>query len=142
MNTEHSSGDKPRVCTGACLCHTIHFSIELPTLWCAHCHCSLCRRAHGAAFVTWVGAAQERFAITAGKRALRWYSSSTEAERGFCSECGTTLFFRSERWAGEVHVARANLDGEIDREPQAHVFYESHVPWVKLGDDLPRKPSS
>ncbi|MDX1570784.1 MAG: GFA family protein [Xanthomonadales bacterium] len=127
---------------GTCQCHTIHFRIEAPTLWCAHCHCSMCRKAHGAAFVTWVGAAEEGFSIVTGGRALRWYSSSTEAERGFCSECGSTLFFRSERWPTEVHVALANIDEPIDRDPEAHVYYDSHVPWVDLGDDLPRKAGS
>ena len=127
---------------GTCQCHTIHFRIGAPTLWCAHCHCGMCRKAHGAAFVTWVGAAEERFSIVTGRRALRWYASSTEAERGFCSECGSTLFFRSEHWPGEIHVALAALDEPIDREPEAHVFYESHVPWVEIGDDLPRKGSS
>ncbi|MEM9301013.1 MAG: GFA family protein [Pseudomonadota bacterium] len=124
---------------GRCLCHAVHYRIELPTLWCSHCHCSMCQQAHGAAFVTWVGVAEERFTVTAGKRAIAWHASSTEAERGFCKECGSSLFFRSERWPGEVHVTRANLVGDIDREPQAHAFYDAHVDWLKLGDDLPRK---
>lgn len=38
-----------------CLCGDITLAATLPSLWAAHCHCSLCRRAHGAAFVTWVG---------------------------------------------------------------------------------------
>lgn len=40
-----------------------------------------------------------------------------------------------------MHVARALLDGALDREPSAHVFYEAHVPWLSVGDDLPKKVS-
>jgi len=56
------------------------------------------------------------------------------ARRGFCGRCGSPMFFESERWPGETHVARALFLDELDREPSAHVFYESHVPWLELGD--------
>jgi hypothetical protein len=39
---------------GACLCGAVKIETTLPSLWSAHCHCSSCRRAHGAAFVTYV----------------------------------------------------------------------------------------
>jgi hypothetical protein len=48
------------------------------------------------------------------------------------------MFFRSSLAPGEVHIALACADGPIDRAPACHVFYEAHVPWVVLGDDLPR----
>ncbi len=123
---------------GGCLCKTVRFAAELPSLFCCHCHCEWCRRAHGAAFVTWFGVRQEAFSLTAGAEALRWYRSSEQSERGFCSNCGTTMFFRTTLAPGEVHIALACADAEIDRKPALHVFYEAHVPWVSLGDDLPK----
>ena len=42
---------------GRCLCGEVRFAIGAPTLFFAHCHCRWCREAHGAAFVSWVGAA-------------------------------------------------------------------------------------
>jgi hypothetical protein len=122
--------------TGGCLCGAVRFAIEPPSLFCCHCHCAWCRRAHGAAFVTWLGAAEERFRLTGD--APRWYRSSPQSERGFCPICGTTLFFRSALAPGEVHVARATLDGPADREPSSHVFFDAHVPWATPGDALPR----
>src|SRR5262245_61224413 len=103
--------------TGQCLCGAVRFVITLPTKWCAHCHCSMCRRAHGAAFVTFCGVATERFRILAGADELVRYKSSETATRSFCRRCGSTLLFEGERWPGEVHVVRANIDGEIDRAP-------------------------
>jgi hypothetical protein len=123
---------------GGCLCGAVRFRVELPVKWCAHCHCAYCRRAHGAAFVTWVGARASGFRLTTGEAALRWYASSPGARRGFCGACGSTLFFEGDRWPDEVHVVLANIDGEVTVPPRAHVFFDQHVAWVELGDGLPR----
>ena len=72
---------------------------------------------------------------------LRWHRAETGGARGFCGRCGSPMFFKSERWAGELHIARALFSTPLDREPQAHVYYETHVDWVQLGDALPRKNS-
>ena len=124
--------------SGSCLCGAVKFSIRLPTLWCAHCHCSQCQRAHGSAFVTWVGVPGPAFELGDGVP-LVWFNSSAGAQRGFCRDCGSSLLFRSDRWPGEVHVTLANLHAAIDRSPQLHVFHDSHVDWVQLGDELPRR---
>ena len=126
---------------GGCLCGDVKFGGTLPSKWVAHCHCSLCRRAHGAAFVTWVGMDAARCTIADPLARLRWYESTPGAERGFCSRCGSMLFFRSERWAGELHIARAQIAGAVDRAPQAHVYWDMHVDWVRIdpNDGLPRK---
>ncbi len=125
---------------GSCRCGAVGFEVRMPTLWCAHCHCTQCRRSHGAAFVTWFGIAEDQFRLDGDGATLRWYQSSPEAQRGFCSQCGTPMLFRSSRWPGEMHVALAVMDEPIDRAPQAHVFHDTHVDWMTLGDDLPRKP--
>jgi len=51
------------------------------------------------------------------------------------------MFFKSARWAGELHIARALFTDALDREPMAQVNFDTHVPWVSLGDELPRKSS-
>lgn len=126
---------------GGCLCGAVRFTATLPSKWVAHCHCTMCRRAHGAAYVTWAGFAQERFDIDDAKGQLRWYASSPGAERGFCGACGSTLFFRAQRWPGEMHVVVANVSDPLDRAPQAHVFWDTRVPWASVdpNDGLPRK---
>jgi hypothetical protein len=126
--------------SGKCLCGAVRFAISYPTNWVAHCHCTMCQRAHGAAFVTWVSVPAGAFSVTEGQAALKWFHSSKQAERGFCTLCGSSLFFRSEKWPGEVHIARANFDGEVDREPRVHGFYDTHVSWFTVNDALPKKP--
>ena len=113
--------------------------MEFPTNWVAHCHCTQCQRAHGAAFVTWVSAAESQVAIHDQDGLLNWYSSSQAAQRGFCSRCGSSLFFRSSKWPGELHIARANFTDPIDREPQVHGYYDTHAEWFTVSDNLPKK---
>lgn len=97
--------------SGRGLCGGLRFTATLPSKWMAHCHCTLCQRAHG-------------------------------AERGFCTRCGSTLFFRSRRWPGELHIVRSNFDDPLDREPQEHVFYDTHAPWLVPGADGLRRKSA
>ena len=124
---------------GGCQCGAVRFRIGLPPKWCAHCHCSMCRRAHGAGFVTWVGSESDRFRLLSGAAELKRYQSSAQATRSFCGRCGTMLFFESARWLGEIHVTLAHLDSAEGITPQAHAYWGSRVPWVDLtGDDLPK----
>ncbi|MGB1014589.1 MAG: GFA family protein [Nannocystaceae bacterium] len=123
---------------GRCLCGDVRFQATPPTLFFAHCHCRWCQSAHGAAFVSWVGLAEKRFEIVAGNQQVRWYKSTPQSSRGFCSHCGTTLLFTSELCPGEVHVTRTSLEGELDRSPQLHCFFDQHVDWVTIADELPR----
>jgi hypothetical protein len=126
---------------GKCLCGAISFAIAFPYKWVAHCHCTLCQQAHGAAFVTWVSVDESQMTLRDAEGLLKWYASSADARRGFCARCGSTLFFRSSRWPGEWHLTRANFATPLDREPQVHAFYDAHVSWFAVNDDLPKKPS-
>lgn len=129
----------PLVMRGACLCGAVRFQIDAPTKWCAHCHCTMCRRAHGAAFVTWVGVQASQLRVVDGQADLVAYASSAPAKRTFCGACGSTLFFESTRWPDEIHVALANVDDPIDRAPTAHVFFDLKVPWVEVHDALGKR---
>ena len=124
---------------GGCFCGAVKFNINKPTLWCSHCHCSMCQRSHGAGVVTWVGCDDDSVEIDDGKSKLQWFKSSVDAERGFCSNCASSLFFRSSQWPGELHIARALVSGELDREPASHAFYDTHVDWMSMADQLPGK---
>jgi hypothetical protein len=101
----------------------------------------MCRRAQGAAFVTWFGIPGDQFAFVGSGDRLRIHRSSAEATRSFCGRCGTPLFFESSRWPGELHVTLASLDPAVAATlvPQAHVFWSDRVPWCAVHDDLPKK---
>ncbi len=121
---------------GSCFCGAIGFTATLPSKWCAHCHCSMCRKSHGAGYVTWVGFESGQVKITRGEDRLNWFDSSKGAQRGFCRTCGSSLFFRSERWAGELHIALGCMDDDIDRRPDANAFFDTHVDWMPIDTTL------
>ena len=136
-NVAETQTDNPTAQVGGgCFCGAVRFTIDLPSKWCAHCHCSMCRRVHGAGYVTWVGVDSANFHLTGDASRLQWFESSPGARRGFCKTCGSSMLFESSRWSGETHVALASLDQPIDRKPQAHAFYSAHVEWMPADESL------
>ena len=121
---------------GSCLCGAVHFNAELPQKWCAHCHCSMCRRQHGAGYVTWVGFHSRQVHIDDPDSALQWHESSPGARRGFCRICGSSLFFESQKWADETHVALGCIDEPHPFKPTAHAYYDTHVSWMSVDEGL------
>jgi hypothetical protein len=115
--------------SGRCHCGAVRFVARFPSRFACHCHCESCRRAHGAAFVTWVGFRSEQVTIE-GAEHLATHESSPGTARRFCARCGTKLFFESARWPGEVHIVRAAFDEAPDREPDGHAFFEERVAWL------------
>ncbi len=129
--------DTPPV-TGSCLCGAIRFSLQRPVSFCLHCHCTLCQRSHGAAYVTWIGVSRETFAIDSGEDRLERYDSSEHGWRSFCSRCGSSLFCESREHPGTVDIVLANLHGPVEIPPTAHTFFDDRAPWTKVEDGLPR----
>ncbi len=115
---------------GKCLCGSVSFEANGPLTASAHCHCGYCRQSSGAAFVTWVVVPRTQFKWTGGETEVRWYQSSKPSKRGFCSKCGTTLFFESQLCPDEIHVTRANLSGEGLPFPKWNCFIEQKVVWA------------
>ena len=98
----------------------------------------MCGRNHGAGFVTWFAVSRARLEVDTGRDDLRRFSSSAHGTRTFCSVCGSSLFCESEKHPDQVDIPLANVDGPIDRAPQAHYYFDSRAPWVVVSDDLPR----
>ena len=124
--------------SGSCLCGAVAFTVQPPTRWVNHCHCSICRRAHGAAYVTWASVNVEQLTILKGLDDLVRHHSSPWAVRRFCRHCGSPLFYNADHLPGEIHVVVAALSWPIDRMPEAHVYFEDHAPWTDISDKLPR----
>lgn len=126
--------------TGGCLCGAVRYRITKPPIVVTHCHCSTCRRAAGAAFVTWLTVGVDGFAYTEGVPAV--HRSSPEVGRGFCNRCGTSLSFSSTAYPDELDITVGSLDDPGAATPQDHIWVDAMVPWLNLDDGLPRLPRS
>ncbi len=121
---------------GGCLCGHIRYRIEGDFLHVCHCHCSLCRRSSGAAFLTWVAYPAGAFAFTKGEPGV--FKATDVAERTFCPRCGTQLTFRHQESSHQVDVTAGSLDAADAVRPQDHIWDSSRLPWLSIDDGLPR----
>ena len=76
---------------GSCLCGRIRYRINGPLTGTLNCHCTMCRKAHGAAFRTRAAVKTEDFEWLAGEHLLTRYQSSPGLHKTFCSVCGSNL---------------------------------------------------
>lgn len=124
--------------TGQCQCGAVRYAAGGEITELSHCHCSMCRRLHGAAFVTFAGVARSEFSWVDGADQLRTYASSANTDRLFCGRCGSQLgcVLRSEPL--HIYVALGTADGNPATPPAFHQFVDSAVAWYRLADGLPQ----
>ena len=124
---------------GGCLCGAVRYEFEGSVKEAHHCHCSRCRKFHGAAFATYARADVAALRVVGAER-LKEFRSSPPVRRAFCADCGSSLFFAHDGAPQFVWVAAGTFDpGEGgDVRPDAHVFATSKAPWWPLADELPR----
>jgi hypothetical protein len=121
---------------GGCLCGRVRYRIAGALARAGHCHCSICRRAHGAAFATWALLAPGQLTWTAGAGELSAYASSPGRQRLFCRHCGAALAAAHDGAIGEVVLA--SVDGDPGVRPAEHIFVGSRACWDRIDDDLPQ----
>lgn len=124
---------------GSCLCGAVRFELRGPLGRASHCHCSMCRKAHGAAFGTYARIARSDFALLAGEESIRSYRSSPKATRTFCASCGSTLQWLADDRLDAIDVALGTLDDDPGIRPALHIFVGSKAPWYVIADALPQR---
>jgi hypothetical protein len=125
------------VARGQCLCGSVRFEIDTPARWAWHDHSASSRRAHGAAYATYVGSWRKRFRITGGEDQIaRYEDKTTNAARRFCRRCGTPLTYERARSPHMVNIPRALFSGRTGRQPLYHVAIEELQEWTYAGEPL------
>lgn len=124
--------------TGGCLCGGVRYRIAGEPFMAVNCHCSMCRRAHGAAFRSGAFVHAQNFAWTRGEDLLADYRSSAEIHRLFCKVCGSHVVARSDSHPAIVSVAVGTLDGAPPVRLAAHWNVASKAPWFEITDALPQ----
>ena len=122
--------------TGSCLCGAVSYEITGPFNFIGNCHCSMCRKSHGAAFATWGIINPNQFRWTSGEEFVQAYESSPGRQRCFCKKCGSPLVSTHAGTVGEVVVG--TLNGDPAMRPREHIFVGSTAPWYEIGDALPQ----
>ncbi len=123
--------------TGRCLCGAVRYEIDGPFTFMVNCHCSMCRKEHGAQFVTFAAAPLSGFRWIAGEDHLAEYASSPRGKRSFCKTCGSVGPMLATEM-DMVIAAAGNLDGDPGIRPQMHIFTGSSAPGYQITDSLPQ----
>jgi hypothetical protein len=125
------------VAKGSCLCGSVQYELDGQFEVMSHCHCSMCRKHHGAAFATFVTVPLHGFRWISGEDVLSTYQSSAYGKRTFCSKCGSVMPV-VEPDTGVVFCPAGNLDGQLGIQPQSHGFLGSKASWHTIADALPQ----
>jgi hypothetical protein len=123
---------------GSCLCGAVRYEVRGPVSRVTHCHCSMCRKAHGAAFGTYGRVERGDFVLLSGASDIASYPSSPGVVRTFCKRCGSTLQFISDKRPSTFSLALGTLDDDPGVESALHIFAGSKAPWFQITDDLPQ----
>jgi hypothetical protein len=127
------TADQPR--SGGCLCGAVRDRLQGAPRAVVYCHCGQCRHSHGH-FAAYASVPAEALEVVE-RRGLAWFRSSTEAERGFCRECGASLFWR-RLGGGDCGVAAGSLDDAAGLKASAHIFVADKGAYYEITDGLPQ----
>lgn len=121
--------------TGQCECGAVKYEAEEISETASFCHCTQCRRLSGH-YWSAVMAPIEKFKLTQD-HGLKWFSSSDWAKRGFCSECGSSLFYQmlSE---DKINIASGTLDDTSGVKPGKHIFCKDKGAYYDIPNDAPQ----
>lgn len=137
---------------GSCLCGHVQYTVPGPLPAIVHCHCRVCRKAHGAAFGSVARIAAADLSWEAGTEQIGSYEVSAEWKRLFCRRCGTSLAAQRQghmgmvlcgtsmpavKPGGEVELAVATLDADPATRPAAHTHAAERACWFEFADEMP-----
>lgn len=119
---------------GSCLCGGVAYRAAGPVQHASHCYCTMCRKQHGAAAGSYANVARDGFAFERGAGLVTEYASSGHGRRGFCSVCGSNLYWRSTQSPDRIAVTLGTLEPEYDG-PVEHEWYPEQKPqWLPARD--------
>ena len=122
--------------TGHCECGSVKFQIDGEVHDFSHCHCSQCRRLHGAAYASFAGVARKDFSYLSGESDLATYASSDTHDRVFCRRCGSNILVALDTEPDDYYVALGTVNGDPELPTGYHIFVGSKAPWHSINDGL------
>lgn len=125
--------------TGGCLCGAVRYRVSGALRGVVNCHCSQCQKLNGN-FGAHSKAANVDLEIVRSE-GLAWFQISRSARRGFCSRCGSGLF-----WQLQGQDATGIIAGSLDEPGElrtiGHIFVAEKPAYTEICDDLPRFDAS
>lgn len=121
--------------TGSCECGAVAFETHGPLRAVSACHCTQCRKTSGHYWAA-TAVAKDKLVMTR-EDGLVWYQSSDAARRGFCKNCGSSVFYDR---AGRdiISIGAGTLDGDAEIVLERHIFCADKGAYYEINDDVPQ----
>lgn len=120
--------------TGRCLCGKVSFTTQESVEDIASCHCDMCRRWSGSPALS---AFFETEVKITGEENLKWYQSSDWAERGFCTVCGSSLFYRVKGEQPIFSINAGAFDDQSRFKLHQEYFIDEKPAYYAFAGDIP-----
>lgn len=121
--------------SGGCYCGRVRYRARNIGKEVTECHCSQCRRQSGHRYA--VADARPEDVELEGEDNITWFCASPAAKRGFCSICGSHLFWRSLE-DDEMGILAASVDEPTGLELVGHIFVKDKGDYYEITDGLPQ----
>ena len=121
--------------TGGCHCGAVRYGIDGPLRSVVYCHCSQCRKQSGHYYAA-TSCGKDDIEIT-GSEHLTWYRASESARRGFCSRCGSALFWQGDG-SPNISILAGSLDLPTGLEADRHIYVADKGDYYTIDDGLPQ----
>ena len=127
--------------TGGCLCGQVRYECSADPLFMGNCHCRDCQKASGGAYEPDIGLPAAALKITG---AVKYYDSKADSgntlSRGFCPECGASLFGKTSALPDLAMITAGSLDDPSLYKPTLDIFTASAQPWDHMNPALAKFP--
>jgi hypothetical protein len=125
--------------TGSCLCGNVRFVLNGPLDAVIACHCSQCRKQTGNYWASTHTADKDLVMLKSGS--LAWYRASDSAQRGFCRNCGSTLFWKKDG-SDVTSVCAGAIDGKTGLQLAGHIYVADAGDYYEIAGGNYRLPQS
>lgn len=122
--------------TGSCLCGMVKFTVRDALREVVACHCGQCRRQTGLYYAA-TNAPDDAITVE-GEEHIKWYRSSDDAQRGFCRECGSALFWKN-RNDDFTSILAGAFDQPSGLKVARHIYTADKGDFYEINDGLPQE---
>ena len=126
---------KIRSLSASCLCKGVNMTIRGEFRPVINCHCIQCTKTHGN-FAAYTSVLEENIFFKS-KKTLKWFNSSTKARRGFCNNCGASIFFK-RFGSSTVSISAGLFKNPTKLKTISHIYIQNKRDYYKISDNLPK----
>jgi hypothetical protein len=134
-----AAGPKRQQHSGGCQCGAVKYRVTGNMRDSIVCHCGQCQRGHG--YAPGYSAARKAELTVEGEGNLVWYRSSDQARRGFCRQCGSSLFWARDG-ADAVSITAGSIHPPTGLKTVLHIMVADKRDYYTIADGVPQVPGS